>query len=480
MTWQETASRVAEELALDAGGERTAKVSSMLHAFRDDQGHCDIEDMLTALRSQGVTAHSRGPSLSRREVLDLSLSAEEPGAQGEAPAHPRIRLSQWRPGAAGVHRPFVPTEAAASPDDGVVRWYDFAWHGAEPSDAEVDEVLTLLGPSCPGLSEVMVRDLLTPDVQPKSEIYGDELTGVRTVSVPAVVAREILDEDDDFDDVDEHIIVQIVEIAVGPAWMISCWHQARTLRDGGRARPGPPLLREPFLDHVAHRWLHDEVGSGGARRAKQSSDLAVYLTRSLVSTFGASLRMLQRWVSSWEVQFFEMLGEQERGARRDAGSLKGAAREISNFLAFVGEFSRCVNAFTLIADEMPNDTWFAGPLVASGTDSHEPAASEQVKAIETTVDAAVHKLLHLYNEIRADMDLLMVQSQARQQETSERLQGYLGKVTGLILVPTFVAGLFGANTALPGQETWFGFELMVLLMVASAAISYWVIRRLMR
>ena len=480
MTWQETASRVADEMALDLGQTRMAKVSSMLHAFRDDQEHCDIEEMVEALRSQGVAVHSPGPALSRREVLDLSLAPGDKGRKGDAPAHQRIRLSQWRTGETGHHEPFALTDSDSSPADGAIRWFDLTSTGADPTDDEVEGFLGLVGPWCPGLNDVIVRDLLTPDVQPKAEIYGDELTGVRTISVPAVVAREIRDDDDHFDDLDEHLIIQIVEIAVGPGWMISCWQPSRTLRGGGRTEPGAPLLREPFLDHVAHRWLYDDVGPAGSPRAKESGDLAVYLARSLVSTFGASLRMVQRWVSSWEVTFFKTLGGDEPGGRRDSVSLKDAAREISNFLAFVGEFARSVNAFGLAADEMPNDTWFADTVSRSKDETGEPGVSDHVKAVDAAVEAAVHKLSRLYDEIRADMDLLMVQSQARQQEASERLQGYLGKVTGLILVPTFVAGLFGANTALPGQETWFGFELMVLLMIASAGASYWVIRRVMR
>jgi len=64
------------------------------------------------------------------------------------------------------------------------------------------------------------------------------------------------------------------------------------------------------------------------------------------------------------------------------------------------------------------------------------------------------------------------------QEATEKLQGYLSKVTGLVLVPTLVAGLFGANTRLPGGGSWMGFELMVLLMVVSAIAVYLVIRKM--
>jgi Mg2+ and Co2+ transporter CorA len=74
----------------------------------------------------------------------------------------------------------------------------------------------------------------------------------------------------------------------------------------------------------------------------------------------------------------------------------------------------------------------------------------------------------------------MLQSTATQQESTERLQRLLGKVTGLVLVPTLVAGLFGANTELPGRGTWLGFELMMILIVLTAITAYFVIRRLTR
>jgi Mg2+ and Co2+ transporter CorA len=475
------ARRIAEELQLDPGQHRMAKVSSLLHAFRGQGGHCDIGDMKRALSDQGVIISSSDAVNSRRDVMDLCLRDTEPAAT--PPAQTGIRVSRWRTQEAG--RPQALDEdldLGAGTEDAIL-WFDVDSPRGEPSAQLIHEVTSRLAPWCPGLNQVMVRDLVTPDTQPKSETYGDERTGVRTVSIPALIARQVHDEADKFDSTDEQLIVQLVEVVVGPGWMITCWHPSRTLSGSGVVS-GPPLLREPFLDHVVHRWLHDPADLSNGDRAKEVSDLAVYLARSLVATYGASLRTLQRWVSEWEVSFYKTLGDQDRDERaeREASrnSLKDAAVEIGNFLSVVGEFSRSVNAFRLAGDEMPNETWFAEPTGSPQEGVPTSSLSERAKALETSVEAAAEKLTQLYDEIRADMDLLMIQSQARQQESAERLQGYLGKVTGLILVPTFVAGLFGANTALPGQGSWSGFELMLVLMVLSALASYWVIRRLIR
>jgi Mg2+ and Co2+ transporter CorA len=45
-------------------------------------------------------------------------------------------------------------------------------------------------------------------------------------------------------------------------------------------------------------------------------------------------------------------------------------------------------------------------------------------------------------------------------------------VAGLVLVPTLVVGIFGANTELPGEGSWLGFVLMIALMLVLAGLSY--------
>jgi hypothetical protein len=480
----EVARRIAAELQEETGRCRPAKVSSLLHAFRSSGVHCDIGDVKRALTTQGVRWGEDQDAISRRDVLDLHLmdgSADQP-ATGYAT--PGIRMSSWTPGLAGSPQPLGQHGQLETPGQDEVRWFDVDPGSHEPTSDDVERVLGALKASCPELNKVIVRDLLTPDSQPKAEIYGDEATGIRTVSVAALIAREVPDDDDDFDERDEQLLVQMVELVIGPNWLITCWHPGKSLNGGGVVTEGPRLLLEPFLSYVSHLWVEGRRDAPAEElRPQGGNDLAAYLTKSLVATYGASLRMLQRWVSSWEAKFFQTIGipdDQTRTNGQATKVLQAAAVEISNFLSVVGEFSRSVNALKLAGEEMPNSSWFAQPHPTVGNTPRPSDFSDQVDDITTAVETAVTKTGQLSEEIRADMDLLMLHSQARQQETSERLQGYLGKVTGLILVPSFVAGLFGANTALPEGCTWTGFVIMVVLMVVSAAASYWFIRRLMR
>ena len=472
----QVARRIARELRSDPTGCRKAKVTSLLHAFRVPGSHTDIGHLTQVLWNQNISATSGRPDITRRDVLELALQRESDVQDEDQSSGQGVRVSVWRPGEPGRIEQPVTADMSLDPGPEGILWFDIEPPAPdlrpEKVQRRVAEVASLLQGWCPQVDDLMVRDLLTPDVQPKVETYGDERTGVRSVSVAAVIARESPDEDDDFDGVDEQLIFQMVEIIVGPGWLLTCWHPSREVSGGGEALVGPPLLREPFLSHVAHRWLHDDTGKD-THTAKGAGDLGIYLSRSLVATYGASLRMLQRWVSSWEVGFYKSLSHQDKPKR-----LKGAAAEISNFLAMVGEFQRGVTAFRLAGEEMPNKTWFADAPGRSDNRVKSDPDAGQAGALAASVKTAVEKLGQLSADIRADMDLLMIQSQATQQESAERLQAHLGKVTGLVLVPTFVAGLFGANTALPGGGSWAGFEIMVLLMVVSAAASYLVIRKL--
>lgn len=125
-------------------------------------------------------------------------------------------------------------------------------------------------------------------------------------------------------------------------------------------------------------------------------------------------------------------------------------------------------------------SWF--PALSDRDESvlKEENQSAEAKALAEHLESLDEKITLLSEGLRADMDLLMLQASATQQEQTERLQGYLSRVTGLILVPTFVAGLFGANTRLPGGGSWMGFDLMVVLMVVSSIGVYWIMRRLAR
>jgi Mg2+ and Co2+ transporter CorA len=64
-----------------------------------------------------------------------------------------------------------------------------------------------------------------------------------------------------------------------------------------------------------------------------------------------------------------------------------------------------------------------------------------------------------------------------QREHSKRLDERITSITALLLVPTLIVGIYGANTMLPGRDHWAGFGLMCGLIVVSAIVTLAVVRR---
>jgi len=64
----------------------------------------------------------------------------------------------------------------------------------------------------------------------------------------------------------------------------------------------------------------------------------------------------------------------------------------------------------------------------------------------------------------------------QQREATRRLQKRFELITAILLVPTLVAGFYGANTSLPGGGHWSGFVAMVTLMVLGSAATYAALR----
>jgi hypothetical protein len=177
--------------------------------------------------------------------------------------------------------------------------------------------------------------------------------------------------------------------------------------------------------------------------------------------------MIERWIETWELGFYGRLGS------KDASVVGHATEEISNMLSMVGESRRQLTAFQHERTATSDHSWYAHVGADEGGDSHSVAALGNLLA------TASGKYVELFETIRADMDLLMLRSLATQQESDELLQKRLAKVTALVLIPTLIAGIFGANTELPGGGDWIGFEIMIALMIISALVVYLPMRQML-
>ena len=326
-------------------------------------------------------------------------------------------------------------------EEGTVLWVDV------PAGADPVVVAGRLGSLHPSLTAARVTDLLERDPLARVEECAD---GVRHVTM---VGIGLPDRWPDPDAAHHELDFQMIEVVVGEGWLVTCWHPSRHF-DGspGQDRDGEPVLRE-LLHESASRWA--EAGRTTA------GDLATCLAESLARRYKHVYRALDLWLQQWEqrVHVTEQIDKQDRD-------------ELKQLLSLVNEARRNLAAFNNSRSLTGDGRWFPGA---------DPALD---KGADEMLDKALDRLRTLFEGIRADLDLVCMETLAHQAEIAEKraaserkFQDGVGRITALLLVPTLIAGIFGANTWLPGGGKTSGFGEMLALMVLASALVYWAIVR---
>lgn len=83
-------------------------------------------------------------------------------------------------------------------------------------------------------------------------------------------------------------------------------------------------------------------------------------------------------------------------------------------------------------------------------------------------------------EVRSTTEILATVVSIEQQAASERLQSTLTYLTGLVLVPTLVAGVYGANVWVPDEGDVDGFVAMLFMMAGAGAAGFGILRARVR
>ena len=460
----ETAKRVAAEVRRASDAGLIAKATTLLHAFRDEGGVVDPEAIIKQLEVEERLTIAP-PSLKPPESVRISRGTEK----GEVPrSHVRrIVLAGQAVDSSSEH--------VAEGIGGVV-WLDIdpPNKGADAHYAEevLAEIENEIGPNRVRLD--MVEGLLKEDTQPKLETFGVETGHVRGVSVVAAIARE-QDSERTGGDRGAELFLQPVEMLVGRNWILSCWHNASVLGGEDAAEEGR-LLQEPFLSHVGRRLsvARETIPGAGEPTA---GDLGVVLARTLIDTYEATYRMMERWLSDWEVDFSRLIKSAE------SPDLKLQQIQISTYLHMASEVHRRVKAFEHATHSSIDSTWFSGmtPLTTKPAPKNDRSQFEELTG---GVQAALKNFGTVKVDVRTNMEQLVLQGSKALQETSAKLQESssdveksLALITGLVLVPSLVVGIFGANTRLPGGGTWIGFELMLALMAVSGFVVFLFIKK---
>ena len=357
------------------------------------------------------------------------------------PVRGAVRVTECRQGEAP--REVSLGEAHAGGD--AVHWLDVdmrAFEGRPQADA-VAVLRELLATLCPGIEDAMLRDLLDPDLWPKRRRYGD----VRAVSAAAAVPTEGSDPRSRAGS----LTFQVVEMLAGSGWLVTCWHAPRTFT-GAEEEPGVGELddHDAAIAAIEESWVR-----GGGSTA---GDLGLIVIERLVDTYPDVRQALFDWLEAWELDLYRRCDTDGPPDRRTLIELR----------ALVFQFRKTIAPLNA-ARGGARTYWFA-----------DVTSAEEAERIDDRIDRALRVAIELSDRLRSALDLVQLQLAQVQGRKTERLQEKFELVAAVLLVPTLVAGAYGANTDFPGVGEEWGTVAMFVLMALGGLLTLTLLRWLRR
>ncbi|WP_188778528.1 CorA family divalent cation transporter [Marmoricola endophyticus] len=315
------------------------------------------------------------------------------------------------------------------------------------ADADPSEAFAALSSLAPTLSLEDVVDLLERDELAKTHDRAEEFRNASFVGFDLQPGPTI-------DRGPGSLVVQMVETLVGSRLLVSCWQRSRLLHGLDEATDGEPILHEDVVRDACRTWTSQDC--------ETAADLASAVVAGLLVRSRRCVAELEHGLQRWEQHYHS--ASRERVAVDQADT-----RDLKVLLSTVNEIRRRLSAFEnarlmLRPDEHRFRNAVAAPLETR---------------VDDLMDSGLKRCGVLLEGIRASMELVSMDRVAFQGYMAEQraqrdqvFQGRLEKVTALLLVPTLIAGIFGANTALPGGGTWAGFDAMLVSMVVTSVAVY--------
>ena len=352
-----------------------------------------------------------------------------------------ITAKLWRPGEAPKQVPF--DKARTTPEGVLVLTID--------ANSDTDqEVLGQLQGICNGeLTLEMVSDLLAPDDLPEVKLFDPDGL-IRKVSSFGVhsVAQD--------GDGDSGLVFEPVEFLAGQGWMVCHWQPCKTYRIGKSVPSNVAAFSHVTTEkEVATRWLD--------QRGQTTGDLGVLFLYELSLNYPKARRALWARLNVWEQEFYRLR------PGNDTTDLVETLRELHQLH---GELNRRLDGLN-VPWKHADTVWFAGVTL-----------SDLAKSVDGVIDRSLDNLRSFSDSLRQAVSLTASYATLRhfelaeaQKTATEDLTHRFELVGSLLLVPTLVAGIYGANTLLPGGGHWSGFIAMVTLMVVGSAAAYLALER---
>ena len=316
----------------------------------------------------------------------------------------------------------------------------------EEAGALHQELLTVCGE---GLELEMIRDLLDADEFPEVQHFGD---GGRIRKVSSFGVRSLGDRQGG-----PALVFEPIEFLAGDSWLI--YHrQPCIVHRAGSAAPEEPgtVAADALEDRVLASWLALDGSTPG--------DLGTLFLRELAGHYSAARRTLWNSLTSWERDFYQ---------REDGLDPLDFVEPLAELHRLHGELRGRLDALNVPRDDA-DTAWF-----------REVSVRDTAHRVDEIIDHLLRDLRNFSDSLRQAMALTQSYASLRhfrlaeeQKQQSDQMQSGLELVAALLLVPTLIAGIYGANTRLPGGGQWSGFDAMMGLMVLGSGGLYFVLRRL--
>jgi len=307
----------------------------------------------------------------------------------------------------------------------------FCWIELTCGADNAGTLLKTLAPHCPGLTEQMLQDLLTPDEQPEGKSYEG---GIRLASSFSVTAWRPEGNNERGKPQGIGVLCfQPVELLAGDSWLVTCWHPQRIFQGSQKIDDQPPGDADDLFEAVATRWGRDP--------GRQPGDLGISVMHELALTYAPAHRALHAWLEDWELSLYI----------EDDIDSHDQLPELWGLMAVLRDWLNPLNTPGLRADI--GKAWLP-------TSNHEA-----VIAVDDRIDKALAAMGKLSETLRQSFGLLHLEQAEEQRQHSERIQRRIELIAAAFLIPTFIVGFYGANTWVPGQGRHWGFWVMVGVLV---------------
>jgi Mg2+ and Co2+ transporter CorA len=254
------------------------------------------------------------------------------------------------------------------------------------------------------------------------------------------------------------LVSEQVGLAAGENWLLTCHHAAAPSKELGDTPSSPVSLDA----------LESTVSDNRSPRALSSptpANLGLLVLRAIADTSNEARRVLRGALDRWESDVYDKLGGHP--SDETSSTPQRTERVSKSDLLPIIELRRVRDRLFTQLEPLnqpgmknnPELIWFRG------------GDAQLAEEVDVPLDRALKGLRDFGDVLRDAVSLFATLLAAEQQRQSESLQTLATFIAAVLLVPTLVGTIYGANTYLPGKDRVTGLLIMFSAMVLTAVIT---------